>query len=105
MRANPYNSRLIRTRSKLTRLKKEVHTSRRPIHVPMAIRHPPLPAKDLFKFLKPAYPTWSDERAYAHAADLRCPLTTSFKSMARGEAAKVMLVAALAPAPPLVGRS
>ena len=64
--------------------------------------YPWMTAKDLFKFLKPAYPNWSEERAFRHAEALRCPLDTSFKSMSRGEAAKVMLAAALAPAPPLM---
>ncbi len=59
-------------------------------------------ALDLFKFLKPAYPTWCDERALRFAEALRFPLKTSFKALSRGEAAKVMLAAALAPSPKLV---
>ncbi len=59
-------------------------------------------AQELFKFLKPAYPTWCDERASRFAEALGFPLKTSFKSLSRGEAAKVMLAAALAPSPKLI---
>jgi len=59
-------------------------------------------ALDLFKFLKPAYPTWDDERARRFSEALRFPAKTPFKALSRGEAAKVMLAAALAPSPKLV---
>lgn len=59
-------------------------------------------ADELFRFLAPAYPTWSVERAERFAEALRYPRTTPFKAMSRGEASKVVLAAALVPAPPLV---
>ncbi len=59
-------------------------------------------ALDLFKFLKPAYASWSDERAMRYADALRFPLKTSLGTLSRGEAAKVMLAAALAHSPKLV---
>ena len=57
-------------------------------------------ARDLFYFLRDQYPGWSDEREQDLADRLHIPLDSRFDALSRGEAAKVMLAAALAPAPP-----
>jgi len=59
-------------------------------------------ARDLFRFLRAQYPSWSQERADRLLECLRAPDRTRFDAMSRGEAAKVMLVCALAPAPRLL---
>jgi ABC-2 type transport system ATP-binding protein len=59
-------------------------------------------ARDLFFFLRDQYRGWCDEREQHLVDRLRIPLDTRFAAMSRGEAAKVMLAAALAPAPPLL---
>ena len=59
-------------------------------------------ARDLFFFLRAQYPGWCDEREEHLVDRLRIPLDTRFDAMSRGEAAKVMLAAALAPAPQLI---
>ncbi len=59
-------------------------------------------AQDLFRFLRVQYSSWSDERAERLLARLSAPAATSFSAMSRGESAKVMLAAALAPAAPLL---
>jgi ABC-2 type transport system ATP-binding protein len=64
--------------------------------------YPWMTLRDLFRFLRGQYPSWSDERAKHLAARLEAPLTQTFASMSRGEAAKSMLAAALAHHPPLV---
>ncbi|TDJ75299.1 MAG: ABC transporter ATP-binding protein [Planctomycetota bacterium] len=64
--------------------------------------YPWMNARDLFRFLRAQYPKWDDERAYRLLERLGAPLATTFGAMSRGEAAKVMLAAALAPAPQLV---
>lgn len=58
--------------------------------------------KDLFKFLRPQYPTWNDEYAQALIQSLCVPQERSFKTMSRGQAMKAMLVTALAPEPKLL---
>jgi len=57
---------------------------------------------DLYRFLAPQYPTWNADHVARTAASLGMPLTTPFKSLSRGEGMKAMLVAALAPQPPLL---
>jgi ABC-2 type transport system ATP-binding protein len=59
-------------------------------------------ARDLFDFLRDQYPGWSEEREQDLADRLQIPLDSRFDTLSRGEAAKVMLAAALAPAPPLL---
>jgi ABC-2 type transport system ATP-binding protein len=59
-------------------------------------------ARDLFLFLASQYPSWCEERATHLLQRLRAPSNVRFDAMSRGEAAKVMLAAALAPAPPLI---
>ena len=59
-------------------------------------------ARDLFRFLRGQYPSWSEERAERLLECLHAPDRKRFDAMSRGEAAKVMLVAALAPAPALL---
>jgi ABC-2 type transport system ATP-binding protein len=58
--------------------------------------------RDLFRFLRPQYPTWDRAHADELVARLRVPEQTPFKSMSRGEGMKAMLAAALAPRPPLL---
>jgi ABC-2 type transport system ATP-binding protein len=59
-------------------------------------------ARDLFHFLESQYPAWCGERAAHLLERLRAPRDVRFDAMSRGEAAKVMLAAALAPAPQLL---
>jgi ABC-2 type transport system ATP-binding protein len=59
-------------------------------------------ARELMRFLREHYPTWSDERAARLLERLEVPQNTRFDAMSRGEAAKAMLAAALAPAPQLI---
>ena len=58
--------------------------------------------KDLYRFLKPQYPTWNDLHAAGTAEALGVPLATPFRSLSRGEGMKAMLVAALAHEPELL---
>jgi len=64
--------------------------------------YPWMTLHDLFRFLRPQFPTWSDERARRLAERLDAPLAQPFASMSRGEAAKAMLAASLAHDPSLV---
>jgi ABC-2 type transport system ATP-binding protein len=59
-------------------------------------------ARDLFYFLRDQYPGWSEEREEHLAERLEIALDTRFDALSRGDAAKVMLAAALAPAPALI---
>lgn len=59
-------------------------------------------ARDLFFFLRDQYPGWCGERERHLVDRLEIPLDTRFDALSRGESAKVMLVAALAPAPALI---
>ncbi len=59
-------------------------------------------ATDLFYFLSKQYRRWSPEKVKELCERTQVPLKTSIKSMSRGEAAKTMLVAALAPQPKLL---
>ncbi|MHC4959613.1 MAG: ABC transporter ATP-binding protein [Planctomycetota bacterium] len=58
--------------------------------------------RDLYRFLKPQYPGWSDENARRYAEELDVPLKRTFKALSRGEGMKAMLVAALAIRPKLL---
>src|SRR5688572_23067548 len=58
--------------------------------------------RDLFRFLRPQYPTWDAPYAEKLVASLRIPEKTTFKSLSRGEGMKAMLAAALAPRPSLL---
>lgn len=58
--------------------------------------------RDLFRFLRPQYPTWDGAHADELVARLRVPDRTPFKSLSRGEGMKALLAAALAPRPPLL---
>ena len=64
--------------------------------------YPWMTTRELFRFLRVQIPGWSDERALRLSERLEAPLDRPFAAMSRGEAAKGMLAAALAPAPPLV---
>ena len=57
---------------------------------------------DLFRFLKPQYPTWNDDEVARLCEALHVPVATKFQSLSRGEGMKAMLVAALAPDPELI---
>lgn len=58
--------------------------------------------RDLYRFLKPQYPTWNDDQVARTSEALGVPLTTPFSGLSRGEGMKAMLVAALAHQPPLL---
>jgi ABC-2 type transport system ATP-binding protein len=58
--------------------------------------------RDLFRFLRPQYPTWDRAHANELVERMRVPDQTPFKSLSRGEGMKAMLAAALAPRPPLL---
>jgi len=58
--------------------------------------------KDLFKFLKPQYPTWNQAYALDVARSLAVPMDRPFKTLSLGQAMKGMLTAALAPEPELL---
>jgi len=64
--------------------------------------YPWMTLRELFRFLRAQIPDWSDERAVGLAEQLQATLDVRFASMSRGEAAKGMLAATLAPAPRLV---
>ena len=57
---------------------------------------------DLYRFLKPQYPTWNDDTVARAVASLDVPMRTRFKNLSRGEGMKAMLVAALAHEPELL---
>lgn len=64
--------------------------------------YPWMTATELYRFLAPSYPTWSPERAARLAGRLAFPTDRPFEALSRGEAAKALLVAALAHEPQLV---
>ncbi len=57
--------------------------------------------RELFAFLRPQYMRWDRKVESRSASRLGVPLSTRFASLSRGEAAKAMLVAALAAQPDL----
>lgn len=57
---------------------------------------------ELFRFLKPQYPSWSDERALRLAEEMQVPLRRKFQDLSRGQGTKAMLAAALAIEPALL---
>lgn len=58
--------------------------------------------RELFGFLRPQYPVWNDGLVKRLAERFGLPQDTRFRSLSRGEGAKAMLVAALAPEPRLL---
>lgn len=64
--------------------------------------YPWMSARDLFRFLGAQTPRWSQERAMELLQRLDAPFERTFAAMSRGEAAKVMLAAALTPRPRLL---
>lgn len=54
---------------------------------------------ELYHFLRPQYHRWDEELVARLAARFGLPLETPLKSLSRGQAAKAMLIAALAPKP------
>lgn len=58
--------------------------------------------RDLFRFLKPQYPTWNVDRAEHLIDAFGVPRQRTFARMSRGEGTKAMLAAALAPDPELL---
>jgi ABC-2 type transport system ATP-binding protein len=59
-------------------------------------------ARDLFRLLRPHYPTWSEARCDELVDRFAVPLRVPFRSMSRGQGMKTMLVAALAHEPELL---
>ncbi|MGQ0613884.1 MAG: ABC transporter ATP-binding protein [Planctomycetaceae bacterium] len=64
--------------------------------------YPWMTPRDLYRFLRPQYPTWSETRALDVAGTLAVPLDRPFSALSRGEGMKAMLAAALAPDPQLL---
>jgi ABC-2 type transport system ATP-binding protein len=64
--------------------------------------YPWMTSRDLFRLLRGQFPGWSDEREARLVERLEIRLEARLGGLSRGEAAKVMLAAALAPAAPLV---
>ncbi len=64
--------------------------------------YPWMTANELYRFLAPSYPSWSAERTEQLSARLAFPCDRPFRELSRGEAAKALLVAALAHDPKLV---
>ena len=58
--------------------------------------------RDLFRFLRPQYPTWNEDEVTRLCETFDVPVSTKFKALSRGEGMKAMLVAALAPNPELL---
>lgn len=58
--------------------------------------------RELFRFLRPQYPRWSQERAESLAREWEVPLDRAFKTLSRGQAARAQLAAALAQSPRLL---
>jgi len=58
--------------------------------------------RELFGFLRPQYRVWNDGLVERLAQRFELPQDTRFRSLSRGEGAKAMLVAALAPEPRLL---
>lgn len=57
---------------------------------------------ELFRFLKPQYPRWNQERAERLSASWDVPLEHTFEQLSRGQAARALLAAALAQTPRLL---
>lgn len=57
---------------------------------------------DLFRLLRPLYPTWNPALVDELVHRLEVPTRTRLKAMSRGQGMKTMLVAALAPEPDLL---
>ena len=55
--------------------------------------------RELYRFLDPQYPRWDAELVARLVERFSLPADTPLKSLSRGQAAKAMLVAALAPRP------
>jgi ABC-2 type transport system ATP-binding protein len=58
--------------------------------------------RELFRFLKPQYPRWNQERVERLSASWEIPLERTFKQLSRGQAARALLAAALAQSPRLL---
>jgi len=58
--------------------------------------------RELYRFLAPQYPRWSQERAEHLSKAWEIPLERTFKQLSRGQAARALLVAALAQSPRLL---
>jgi ABC-type multidrug transport system ATPase subunit len=58
--------------------------------------------RELFRFLRPQYPRWSQERVERLSKAWEIPLERAFKQLSRGQAARALLVAALGQSPRLL---
>jgi len=58
--------------------------------------------RELYRFLRPQYPRWNQERVERLAASWEIPLERTFKQLSRGQAARALLAAALAQSPKLL---
>lgn len=64
--------------------------------------YPWMRVADLFRFLRPHFPTWSDVQARSQVEKLGVPTDTPFSKMSRGQGMKAMLAAALSHEPELL---
>ncbi len=58
--------------------------------------------RELYRFLKPQYPTWNNDKVERSCTALDVPMDRKFGALSRGEGMKAMLVAALAHEPELL---
>lgn len=58
--------------------------------------------RELYRFLAPQYPAWSQERVERLSKAWEIPFERTFKQLSRGQAARALLVAALAQSPRLL---
>jgi len=58
--------------------------------------------RELYRFLRPQYPAWSQERVERLSKEWEIPFERRFKQLSRGQAARALLVAALAQSPKLL---
>lgn len=58
--------------------------------------------RELYRFLGPQYPAWSQERVERLSKEWEIPLERKFAQLSRGQAARALLVAALGQSPKLL---
>lgn len=72
-------------------------------YVPDAYDNPGwMTPRELFRFLRPQYPAWDQERAERLSGEWEVPLDRRFSALSRGQAARATVVAALAQSPRLL---
>lgn len=72
-------------------------------YVPDQADNPPwMTPSELYRFLAPQYPAWDGARVARLSEAWEIPLERTFKQLSRGQAARALLVAALAQSPKLL---